>query len=252
MWTDGDGHPTDVPEPPASGAFDAIASYQGAAYDRNAFVRGTEQEVDFVVHALGLRAGALVLDVGCGTGRHVLALRRRGIRAVGVDRAHALVAAHGTAARGARADRFVTADATALPFPDGAFDAALSLCQGAFGYADLADRAVLTEVRRTLRQGGSVALSAFSLVYAVRHLRDGESIDASRNLHHHVAEVRDAGASPRRFDLWTRCWTEPELRAAARDAGLVARAVHGVETGSFCAVAVTVDVPELLLVASKP
>ena len=34
---------------------------------------------------MGLRPGARVLDVGCGNGRHVLELARRGYRAVGID-----------------------------------------------------------------------------------------------------------------------------------------------------------------------
>ncbi len=46
---------------------------------------GTEQEVDFLVDALGLESGMRVLDVGCGPGRHSLALARRGFDVVGVD-----------------------------------------------------------------------------------------------------------------------------------------------------------------------
>ena len=50
-----------------------------------AFTTGTEQEVDFLVDALGLEPGMRVLDAGCGPGRHALALARRGIEVVGVD-----------------------------------------------------------------------------------------------------------------------------------------------------------------------
>src|SRR3954469_17988816 len=65
--------------------FDAVADFLGPAYLRNAFTKGTEQEVDFLVDALGLEPGMRVLDVGCGPGRHSLALARRGFEAVGVD-----------------------------------------------------------------------------------------------------------------------------------------------------------------------
>ena len=65
--------------------FDAVAEFLGPAYLRNAFTKGTEQEVDFLVDALGLEPGMRVLDVGCGPGRHSLALARRGFEVVGVD-----------------------------------------------------------------------------------------------------------------------------------------------------------------------
>ena len=49
------------------------------------FVTGTRGEVDFIARELGLPAGARILDVGCGTGRHAVELARRGYRVTGVD-----------------------------------------------------------------------------------------------------------------------------------------------------------------------
>ena len=65
--------------------FDEVARFLGPAYLRNAFTKGTAQEVEFLVDALALEPGMRVLDVGCGPGRHALALARRGIEVVGVD-----------------------------------------------------------------------------------------------------------------------------------------------------------------------
>src|SRR4051794_38743532 len=56
-----------------------------------AFTKGTEQEVAFLVGALGLEPGMRVLDVGCGPGRHSLVLARRGIACHGVDAAPTFV-----------------------------------------------------------------------------------------------------------------------------------------------------------------
>src|SRR5262245_42950530 len=65
--------------------FNDVAAYLGPAYLRNAFTKGTEQEVAFVVEHVGLEPGMRVLDAGCGPGRHSLALARRGIEVVGID-----------------------------------------------------------------------------------------------------------------------------------------------------------------------
>ena len=73
------------PHRPARGST-TIAAFLGDAYWApnttrvQAFTTGTEQEVDFLVDALGLDGESRVLDAGCGPGRHALALARAGDR----------------------------------------------------------------------------------------------------------------------------------------------------------------------------
>ena len=78
--------------PPVGGRwFEAVAAHAGRAYLRYSFTRGTAQEVDFLVDALGLGPGSRVADVGCGPGRHAHALAARGVEVVGVDIAERFV-----------------------------------------------------------------------------------------------------------------------------------------------------------------
>jgi cyclopropane fatty-acyl-phospholipid synthase-like methyltransferase len=65
--------------------FEDLADHLGGAYLRYSFTKGTANEVAFLVDALALAPGARVLDVGCGPGRHALALAERGIEVVGLD-----------------------------------------------------------------------------------------------------------------------------------------------------------------------
>jgi len=199
--------------------FEPIADHLGEAYLRYSFTMGTEQEVDFLVEVLGLVPGDRVLDVGCGPGRHAHALGRRGVRVVGVDISqHFIDLARRDAPPGVRFER---ADARHLD-ADGAFDAVISLCQGAFGLvgagpgaepdagAALAvdpDGEVLQGMARAVRPGGLVAVSAFSAYFQVRYLEDTDTFDADRGVNHELTSVRNQAGESRPVDLWTSCFT---------------------------------------------
>ncbi|WP_432520963.1 methyltransferase domain-containing protein [Kineococcus sp. SYSU DK006] len=105
-----------------------------------------------------LRPGQSLLDVGCGVGTITadLAARVAPGRVVGVDVSEEVLAT----ARASAAERGVhvdlrTADATALPFPDGGFDV-VHTHQVLQHVADPV--AVLREMRRVARPGGLVAV----------------------------------------------------------------------------------------------
>jgi len=234
--------------------FEPVADHLGAAYLRYSFTKGTAQEIEFLVGAIGLRPGQRVLDVGCGPGRHAYALAERGIEVVGVDISERFVdIARDGAPPGAS---FVRADARDLRF-DAEFDAAISLCQGAFGLAGGpaapldADGDVLAGIARALRPGGMAAVSGFSAYFQVRWLEDADSFDAGTGVNHERTEVRNEDGVPAPADLWTTCFTPRELRLLAARAGLEVRAVWSVTPGGYAADPPTIDSPEFLLVAAR-
>lgn len=241
-----------VVERPPDGWFDPIADFLGPAYLRNAFTMGTAQEVGFLVDALGLAPGQRVLDVGCGPGRHALALARRGITVHGVDRADTFLdLARAAAEQEDLPATFDHLDVRDLE-PDGAYDAVICLCQGGFGLLGGDDEeAVLARIVGAARAGGSVAVSAFSAYFALRFLEAGEEFDPATGVLHEVSTVRGADGSERPFDAWTTCFTARELRALARAAGLEQVEVHGVTPGDYGARPPDLDRPELLLLGTR-
>jgi SAM-dependent methyltransferase len=248
-WSGPDGEPVDAPEPPPEGSFyGPIGDWQAGDYERNAFTRGTAQEVEFLHTALRLRPGAVVIDVGCATGRHARALSRRGARVVGIDISAGLL----RAAAAQHPGPWVQADARRLPARTAAADAVMSVCQGGFGITPGGDEQVLAEMARVLRPGGRLVLTAFSLAFAARWLVAGDAFDVERGLLHSAADVRGPGGASRRFDLWTQCYGAGHLRLLAEDAGLVVEGVFGVEPGAYGRRPPTLRDPELLLLAHRP
>ena len=229
--------------------FEAIASHTGAAYLRYSFTKGTDQEVAFLVEALGLERGMRVLDVGCGPGRHARALAERGMSVVGIDISERFVElARDGAPQGAT---FVLGDARAMTFA-AEFDAAISLCQGAFGLVPGEDAEVLRRMVQALRPGGVAAISAFSAYFQVRWLGEADEFDAAAGVNHELALVRDEEGNDATFDLWTSVWTPRELRLVAAAVGAEVRDLWSVAPGDYGCHPPDLDHPEWLIVLARP
>ena len=117
---------------------------------------------------LGLRAGELLLDLGCGGGRHAYEALRRGARVTALDASETELKDVATVITEMEKDEadaagqslgtgaVVCADALAIPFRDGSFDRVIA--------AEVLehvprDQAAMGELARVLRPGGSLAVT---------------------------------------------------------------------------------------------
>lgn len=115
-----------------------------------------QAEIDLLTTMIG--PGMSVIDVGCGTGRHVALFRDRLRIGLGVDYEHAYVTEAHRLAGGGPA-YFVTGDATRLP-TRGTFDLATCLTNT---WGTMSDKAaVLDEMRRCAPAPGKRLVSVFA------------------------------------------------------------------------------------------
>jgi demethylmenaquinone methyltransferase/2-methoxy-6-polyprenyl-1,4-benzoquinol methylase len=132
------------------GMFDRIAP----VYDvmNRVMTAGLDQRWRRLAAAEVVWPGDRVLDACCGTGDLAVECERRGGRVVGLDFSEPMLA---RARKKSGAIEWVQGDALALPFENGAFDAATI----GFGVRNLADlEGGLRELARILRPGGKLAV----------------------------------------------------------------------------------------------
>ena len=164
---------------------------------------------------LRLTAGDRLLDLGCGAGRHAFEALRRGARVTAFDYDEAElkdVAAMASAMAEAGdipppgGSAVTRGDATALPFPDGAFDRIIAA--EVLEHID-DDGAALSELARVLRPGGTIAVTVPSWL--------AERVCWALSDEYHAPAV--AGGH-------VRIYTETELRARLRSVGLRPEGSH--------------------------
>ncbi|HEX3347871.1 MAG TPA: class I SAM-dependent methyltransferase [Acetobacteraceae bacterium] len=139
-----------------------------AAYDSQ-MGRWSRRLAPQLIAFAGLAAGERILDVGCGTGSLTFALAAN--TDIGEIEAIDYEAQFVAAVNERNVDPRVTvrqADATALPFPDGRFDRALSLL--VLQFIAGAARAV-AEMRRVVRPGGIAAAAVWDTYGGMPHQR---------------------------------------------------------------------------------
>jgi SAM-dependent methyltransferase len=153
-------------------------------------------EVDFL--AARLAPEDVVLDLGCGYGRTLPAFADAGAFAVGVDTSAESLRLAAERLHARRDCVLVHADALALPFPDGSFDAVACIQNGISAF-HCDRRALIEEALRVLRPGGRAYFSSYSegfwpyrmawfelqaeagLIGAIDHERSGEGIIVCRD-----------------------------------------------------------------------
>jgi ubiquinone/menaquinone biosynthesis C-methylase UbiE len=199
-----------------------------------------KRDIHFAERAVGLTPGMLVLDLCCGPGRHSLPLARRGYRVVGLDYSESLLA---IARREKNPEEpwpvYVRADARAVPFRDGVFDAALNFFTS-FGYFDHCENCgMLSSMARVLKPCGAFFIDYLNPPRLLAGLspetvreRNGAIIVEKRVLDPDTRRVEKTITirtcdGEREFRESVRLYSLDEMRAMLGEAGLALDGVAG-------------------------
>ena len=241
-----------MPEHPGTPYFKDIAAALGESYLRYSFTKGTAQEVEFLDEVLELPAGARILDVGCGPGRHAIELAARGYAVTGIDVSPRFIslATESARARGVPAS-FFEMDAREMPFGD-EFDAVITICQGGFGLMGDDDALILKRMRDAAKPGARVIATAFSAFMAAHQDENGATFDVDRGVMYETMIVRDEEGGEHSFDAWTSVYTPRDLRLLAIGCGLIPENVWSVSPGDYARRTPDLEHYEFMLVARRP
>lgn len=223
----------------------------------------TVAEVKDVAKILRLPKGSAILDVGCGVGRHSIALAKLGYEVTGIDISPAYLKEAKVNAKRAQVDiRFLKRDMRHLDFK-AEFDGAVNLFSS-FGYFKKAsdDAKVLRGICRALKPRGKFLIDNMSWDFIKAdgfqpqswfQLSDGTLIlehrkpPTDRVMESHWLFVSPKGRRTR-MESAIRAYGEKEMRALMKNAGFLRFTRHPALNGDG---KVTKTMMRLVLLAQK-
>lgn len=227
-------------------------------YDQNEFTKNTTKEVDFLIEELALPPAGLVLDVGCGTGRHSIELAKRGYAVTGLDLSAEMLARARKASAAARVEvEWIRADATRFSLPK-LYDGAICLCEGAFGLLDQGDDPIgqpleiLCNISRSLKPQAKVVLTVLN---AAAMIRRHQNKDVAEGRFDPATMVESSEHAPREglpvIAVRERGFVATELVLLCRLAGMSVVNVWGGTAGNWGRRTLDLDEMEMMVVARK-
>lgn len=229
-------------------------------YMDNPFTKNTLEEVDFILKELKIPPGSNILDMGCGTGRHVIELAKRGYKVTGVDISLGMLAQAKRAAKQAKVKvEWIHADATRFKSSK-LFDAAICLCEGAFGLLGMDDdpiqhdRTILKNISDSLKPGAKFILTALNACAMIRRYSQEDvkngSFDPEALVEIHPLECQTPNGK-KSVMVKERGFVATELSMLFQQTGFEVEYIGGGTAGNWGKRKIELDEMEIMVIGQK-
>jgi len=229
-------------------------------YEQEVFTQNTANEVRFLVDEFQLPKGSRILDVGCGTGRHSVALAREGYKMTGIDLSPAMLQQARIAAQNAGVNvKLTESDAQSISFKN-EFDAAICLCEGSLSLLGSEDDPfehdirILTNIYNAIKPGGIFITTVLNASRILR-LKTDEDIKAGRfdpvALMEFTQQTIKTDEGERVITVRERYYTAAEFVRMLQQVGFTISGVYGGTPGAWNKEAVKLDEWEIMAIARK-
>lgn len=247
--------------------YEELFSNYAETYDKETFTQGTIGEVDFIEQEINFDKTKLILDIGCGTGRHAIELAKQGYKVVGVDlSASQLKRAREKAQKAEVKVDFIQKDARQLDFND-EFDLVIMICEGAFPLmeTDEMNFQILQGATKALRKNGKFIFTTLNALFPLYHsvkdfLNKNSGETTTEELTFDLMTFREYSTLTTEDDFGNkkilhcneRYYTPSEITWLLKSLGFKRIDIHGCQLGQFSRYdKLTTDDFEMLVIAEK-
>lgn len=238
-------------------------------YDKESFAKGTFGECDFIESECGYNKQTLILDIGCGTGRHSIELAKRGYNVTAIDLSEAQLKRAGEKAAAEGLDiKFLKMDARNLEF-NNEFDMAIMICEGAFPLmeTDEMNFDILKSASAALKTNGRLIFTTLNGLFPLFHsVKDflaknkeegnsaygNNSFDLFTFRDFSTTEFTDDDGNENVLECNERYYIPPEITWLLKTAGFKKIDIFGAKLGAFSrSDKLTTEDYEMLIIAEK-
>ena len=238
-------------------------------YDNEVFTQGTIGECDFIENEINFNKSLIILDVGCGTGRHAIELTKRGYTITGIDLSESQLALAREKAKNENLNiDFQKHDARELPFTK-EFDMAIMLCEGGFPLmeTDEMNFEILRNVSNSLRDNSKFIFTTLNGLFPLYHSveefcasnsEDGNATYRSNTFDlmtfrdHNITEVEDDLGNKKTLKSNERYYVPSEINWLLKSLGFSKIEIFGAKLGAFSRNdKLTTEDFEMLVIAEK-